>query len=263
MSEREAHKLTVRYYRWYQPEGVRYSEDELMLSPKNTALLLVDVYGLGFDPQSDMGATPDFSRRRLAKKREIITRILSVKDAARKAGMNIIYATNSLQPATDENTEFRNLALRTCDVDILESWREPSPTLNFSKVIAPEPDAGDREIKKQFYSAFFGTDLDAILQSVGIKNLVVAGFETGTCVRETAVEAMYRDYKVIVLRDCCWTNEYPETEDETTMNNLAIRFIESNVGFTATSDTFIQICERIGEGKIKVEGDADDLYLAI
>jgi hypothetical protein len=58
-------------------------------------------------------------------------------------------------------------------------------------------------------------------------------------------DAMYRNYRVIVLRDATRTREYPETEAEGWANFLAIRFIEANVGYTATTDEFVAACDRV------------------
>jgi ureidoacrylate peracid hydrolase len=57
------------------------------------------------------------------------------------------------------------------------------------------------------------------------------------------VDALYRNYRVIVLRDCVKTQEYVETEKEGWANWFAIRFIEAHVGYTATSEDFLRACK--------------------
>ncbi len=70
----------------------------------------------------------------------------------------------------------------------------------------------------------------------------MVGFESLVCLHCTVIDALYRNYRVIVLRDAVKTSEYVETEKEGWANWLAIRFIESNVGYTTTTQEFIQAC---------------------
>ncbi|MGB2840980.1 MAG: isochorismatase family cysteine hydrolase [Halobacteriota archaeon] len=57
-------------------------------------------------------------------------------------------------------------------------------------------------VKKQKYSAFFGTDLDAHLKEKGIRRLILAGVVTNICVLHTAIDASLRGYELIVPEDC-------------------------------------------------------------
>ena len=50
---------------------------------------------------------------------------------------------------------------------------------------------------------------------------------------------MYRNFRVVVLRDCVRTMEFPETEAENWANFMAIRHIETAIGYTSTSSEFI------------------------
>jgi isochorismate hydrolase len=59
----------------------------------------------------------------------------------------------------------------------------------------------DTVIVKKRYSAFFGTQLDAILRAVHAPTLVIAGVNTHACVRTTVIDAYQRDYDVIVVSD--------------------------------------------------------------
>ncbi len=60
----------------------------------------------------------------------------------------------------------------------------------------------DYEIIKKRYSAFFRTNLDQILEELQIKELIITGINTMTCVRTTAIDAYERDYEVILALDC-------------------------------------------------------------
>jgi nicotinamidase-related amidase len=55
--------------------------------------------------------------------------------------------------------------------------------------------------RKRRYDAFLGTDLDLVLRTRGIQNLLVAGVCTDICVISTVQHARNLDYRVFVLRD--------------------------------------------------------------
>jgi len=71
--------------------------------------------------------------------------------------------------------------------------------------IIPElyPEAGEPVIDKPGKGAFYATDLQAILQTHGIENLIVCGVTTEVCVHTTVREANDRGYRCIVPGDCC------------------------------------------------------------
>ena len=238
-------RLRGRYYRQYPPERpLGHTEEELLLGVDDTAFLIVDVYGLGYDDDGDSGDTPEFYQDATGANRDIVVNhIRPARDAARAAGLPVVYLTNYLAPSTTEGNEWRNMSIRTCGVDVLESWEEPNDILRHSDVIAPGPD--DYLIKKQMYSGFFETHLESLLKDLGVRNLVAVGFDLRICLGTTVTDAMYRNYRVVVLRDCSRTREYPETEEGGWANFLGIRFIEANVGYTATSDSFVEACAEI------------------
>ena len=57
-------------------------------------------------------------------------------------------------------------------------------------------------VKKQKYSDFFGTGLDAHLKEKGIRTLIIVGVATNICVMHTAIDASLRGYELIVPEDC-------------------------------------------------------------
>lgn len=58
------------------------------------------------------------------------------------------------------------------------------------------------EIIKKRYSAFFQTELDALLQEISPSEIVIAGVNTHACVRVTAIDAYQRDYKLVLAQEC-------------------------------------------------------------
>lgn len=247
MTEQRIIRPMCRYYRSYPlDDPLGYTEEELELGLDETVFLVVDVYGKGFDEDHDLGNAPDVYKRAVEANRDIVVNhIRPAKLAAQRAGLPIVYLTNYLSPALNERHEWRNMSLRTMNVDVLEAWPEPNDILAFSDIIAPEE--GEYLIKKQFYSGFFETHLDSLLHSLNARNLVTVGFDSRICLGTTVIDAMYRSYRVIVLRDCVSTGEYIETKEERWANFMAIRFIETAVGYTSTSEEWIRACDALGQ----------------
>lgn len=65
------------------------------------------------------------------------------------------------------------------------------------------------------------------------------------CLGTTVVDAMCRDYRVIVLRGATRTLDYPRTQEGEWANFIAIRHIEGHVGYTALTDDFISACDAV------------------
>jgi nicotinamidase-related amidase len=66
--------------------------------------------------------------------------------------------------------------------------------------VAPLPD--EIVLDKPGKNAFYHTNLDAILQENGIKNLFITGVTTDVCCNATTIAANDRGYNAIVLADC-------------------------------------------------------------
>lgn len=71
--------------------------------------------------------------------------------------------------------------------------------------IVPElaPLSGETVLRKTRFSAFLFTEFDALLRRMGVDTLVLGGTQYPNCVRATAVDAMARDYRVVVVTDAC------------------------------------------------------------
>jgi ureidoacrylate peracid hydrolase len=215
----------------------------LSLDPASTAFLLVDVNGCGYDDEPMDPAVPDFYRRQMEQWRPIVAdRIVPAKAAAKAAGIPVIYVTNHLSPVLNAGNEWRNMSLRVHGVDVLTTWREPNQVLNYSHII--EPAEGEYEVKKQLYSGFFETKLDSLLRSLGVRNLIIVGFDSRVCVAATATDALYLNYRVVVLRDAVGTAIGPADLDPEMAAEAAIRHAEINIGYTSTSAEWIAACVR-------------------
>jgi nicotinamidase/pyrazinamidase len=66
--------------------------------------------------------------------------------------------------------------------------------------LRPEPT--DMILPKRRFSAFFKTDLDQTLRTLGIDTIVVTGITTEFCVLMTAFEGLCHDFSAIILENC-------------------------------------------------------------
>jgi ureidoacrylate peracid hydrolase len=66
--------------------------------------------------------------------------------------------------------------------------------------LRPQPE--DVVLYKHRFSGFYQTELDQILRGLGIKNLIFTGCTTSVCVDSTIRDAMFRDYRCVLLADC-------------------------------------------------------------
>jgi biuret amidohydrolase len=74
------------------------------------------------------------------------------------------------------------------------------------------PQPGEPVIDKPGKGAFWATDLHAILQNRGIKQLIVTGVTTEVCVNTTVREANDRGYDCLVPADCVGSY-FPEFQE--------------------------------------------------
>jgi nicotinamidase-related amidase len=263
-------RLPARFYRTFpinNPLG--HAIDHLSLTVKRTALLLIDVYGLGYDREEETSSRhnddePFYLQQINANRRIVVDYIVPVKAAAQAVDVPVIYLANRLSPSLTENSVWRNVSLRVHNIDVLEAWRSPkdgvdksaistssigvSSILEYSEII--RPGHGNYHIAKQMYSGFFETTLESLLTGLGVTNLIMVGFDSNICLAMTAVEAMYRDYCVIALRDAIGTSPHangytPFSDEASWLVERAIRFIETNVGYTARSNDWILACNAL------------------
>lgn len=77
--------------------------------------------------------------------------------------------------------------------------------------IIPElyPKCGEPVVDKPGKGAFYATELQLILSTRDIENLIVCGVTTEVCVHTTVREANDRGYRCIVPADCC-ASYFPE-----------------------------------------------------
>ena len=63
----------------------------------------------------------------------------------------------------------------------------------------------DPVVAKNRLSAFFNTDLEAVLRGLDAETVLIAGVLTNQCVAATSKDASFRDFKPIVVEECTGT----------------------------------------------------------
>ncbi len=74
-------------------------------------------------------------------------------------------------------------------------------TWDFQIVDELVPQAGDTVIVKSRYSGFHATDLDSVLRSRGIRNLLMVGIASNVCVESTIRDAYFLEYWPVMVAD--------------------------------------------------------------
>jgi nicotinamidase-related amidase len=110
--------------------------------------------------------------------------------------------------------------------------------------IIPElyPIGGEPVVDKPGKGAFYQTDLELMLRSAGIENLIVCGVTTEVCVNTTVREANDRGYRCVVLSDCC-ASYFPEFHE---MGLKMIKAQNGIFGLVSSSKDLISVLMRAG-----------------
>jgi nicotinamidase-related amidase len=118
-------------------------------------------------------------------------RIRALVDASRRAGVPVVFV---------QEVHKRSGADFGRELDGAEGPHCIEGDLETELVIEPLPD--EYLIRKRRYSAFFATELDLVLRSLGVETVILVGALTDVCVHYTAADAHQHDYRIRVIADC-------------------------------------------------------------
>jgi ureidoacrylate peracid hydrolase len=181
---------------------------ELLLDVERTAVVVVDMQNdfVSVGGMFDQNGVPTVAVR------TVVPTIRRVLEAARDQGIPVVYLKMGYQPdlsdlgeegsvnrerhlrfgvgrvvKAPDGDESRNLIRDTWGTDIVDE-------------LAPQTD--DIVIYKNRFSGFYETELHDALQRMDVRHLVFTGCTTSICVDSTVRDAMFRDYRCLVLEDC-------------------------------------------------------------
>ncbi len=172
--------------------------DELV-DPSWTCLLIHDVQNDYCAPGGKLFSK--FEESLAVSTRRTVERIAMLAQAARSAGVRVIYTRASHLPdASDESpVHLRHLLANQ------QRGAEPNVVLgSWGHAVVDElaPQPGDLEIDKYAFSAFQGTPLDKLLRSFSARTLVLTGVASHSGILTTARFALTLDYFTAIPREC-------------------------------------------------------------
>jgi ureidoacrylate peracid hydrolase len=211
--------------------------DSISIDVLKTAIIVVDM-------QNDFGSKGGMFDRagiNLTPIQNVIKPTAKVLDAARKAGIKIIYLkmgfTKDLAEVGTEEEQWHVGDTVTAPdgsvgrILVRDTW-------NTDIVTELKPKPGDIIVDKNRFSGFYKTELDSLLKKMGTKYLLFTGCTTSVCVESTVRDARFRNYTPVIFNDC--TAE-PVGHDLARSNHEASLFLmESRFGWISNSREFIK-----------------------
>ena len=169
--------------------------------PASTALVIIDMQRDFVEP----GGFGETLGNDVSHLQAVVPPLQKVLAAVREAGMTVIHTREGHVPDLSDCPPAK---LNRGDPSLRIGAPGPKGRIlirgeyghDIIDELAPAP--GETVLDKPGKGAFYGTDLQQILQERGITTLVVTGVTTEVCVHTTVREANDRGYDVLVLSDC-------------------------------------------------------------
>ncbi|MVT64495.1 isochorismatase family protein [Bradyrhizobium pachyrhizi] len=162
--------------------------------PGHSALIIVDPQ---HDFCSEKGAMAQRFGFDMKEIREAVPKLNALIEACRAAGVMVVWVREVF---SDDKMHPNQKALWGSGDDIWLIREDGDGIAWYDGMIAPAP--GERVITKWQYDAFADTELHLLLQSRGIKTLLMAGFTTNVCVETTARHGYIKGYHIVLASDC-------------------------------------------------------------
>lgn len=171
------------------------------LTPSKCALLIIDMQRDFLEP----GGFGEMLGNDVSQLRRTIEPNKALLNAWREAGLCVIHTREGHRPDLTDLPPAKKVRGKGA-----KTIGDPGPMGRIlirgepGQDIIPElyPLPSEPVIDKPGKGAFFATDLHAILQNLGITQLVVTGVTTEVCVNTTVREANDRGFECLVPEDC-------------------------------------------------------------
>jgi nicotinamidase-related amidase len=153
------------------------------------------------------------------RKGQLVDSINELAIALRKASHPVVWVRQEFEP--DLSDAFAEMRAKDIHVTI-------KGTLGCQILPELAVDPADLVIVKKRYSAFFGTDLDSILEQFRPDPLILAGINTHACIRTTAIDAYQRDWPVVLAQDCIDSYDRPHHE-------MTVKYLKDKIALVLTN----------------------------
>ena len=178
--------------------------EPLSVSVSQTAVIVIDMQNAYASP----GGYLDLAGFDISGAAKVIAQTKGVLETARAAGMPVIYFQNGWDADYVEAggpgspNWHKSNALKTMrERPELQGKLLAKGGWDFELVDELKPHPGDIVLHKTRYSGFFNSQLDSVLRSRGIRNIVFVGIATNVCVESTLRDGFFLEYFGIVLED--------------------------------------------------------------
>lgn len=182
------------------------------------------------------GGTLDLAGVDLTDAARVTSVIRGVLDAARPAGVPVVYlqvgykADLSDAGGPRSPNYYKETAMHLmCVRPDLKGKLLTEGSWDFAIVDELVPQPGDLVVAKSRYSGFAGTTLDSQLRVRGIQYLFFTGIATNVCVESTLRDSYFLDYWPVLLRDATMAAGGPAAYEASVFN------VESFFGWTLAS----------------------------
>ena len=211
-----------------------YDAPDWSLVPGHTALILIDLQN---DVLSDDGWYAK-SGVDISHMQRVIEPTKRMLDGARAKGIPVIWTTHGLHNEIDAGVFWDTRPFLHGGGFRVGSWGH---SIYDEYEVLPD----EWIVDKRRLSAFFNTELDTILKGLAVETLIISGVLTNQCVAGTTKDAMYRDYKAIMIEDCCGTT-VPELHAPT------IRMCEVGWGAVWSLEQLLESFRKLPEPSTRV-----------